>query len=91
MIKRRHHPVVQYLINILVSIDQFFNALFLGDPDETISSRLGKWTLDSEIDSTRRRIAYGICRALHWIDEGHCVRFIEEDEGSNAVIRESKK
>ena len=85
------HPLAQYLINIAVSVDQFFNVLLGGDPDETISSRLGKWTLDSEIDSTRRRIAYGVCRALHWIDKNHCVKFIEANEGSNAVIRGKKK
>ena len=29
----------QYIINILVAFDQFINVLFLGQPDETISSR----------------------------------------------------
>ena len=29
----------QYFINILISFDQFVNVLFLGQPDETISSR----------------------------------------------------
>ena len=28
-----------YLLNILISFDQFVNVLFLGQPDETISSR----------------------------------------------------
>lgn len=31
--------VKQYIINILVALDQFINVLFLGQPDETISSR----------------------------------------------------
>lgn len=31
-----------YTINCLLSIDQFGNVLLLGDPDETISSRLGR-------------------------------------------------
>ena len=29
----------QYFINILIAFDQFINVLFLGQPDETISSR----------------------------------------------------
>lgn len=29
----------QYIINILITFDQFINVLFLGQPDETISSR----------------------------------------------------
>ena len=31
--------VKQYIINLLVAFDQFINVLFLGQPDETISSR----------------------------------------------------
>lgn len=31
--------IKQYFINILISFDQFVNVLFLGQPDETISSR----------------------------------------------------
>lgn len=37
----------KYAINVLIAIDQLFNALFYGDPDETISSRLGKNYKDS--------------------------------------------
>ena len=29
----------QYILNILIAFDQFVNVLFLGQPDETISSR----------------------------------------------------
>ena len=28
-----------YILNILIAFDQFVNVLFLGQPDETISSR----------------------------------------------------
>ena len=89
--ERRHHPVVQYLINIVVSIDQLFNALFGGDPDETISSRLGKWLISSNIGPIRKRIAYVICRMLHWFDKQHCIDAIEYDEGGNSAIKEPKK
>lgn len=29
----------QYILNLLIAFDQFINVLFLGQPDETISSR----------------------------------------------------
>ena len=32
----------KYIWNMLIAFDQFVNAIFGGDPDETISSRVGK-------------------------------------------------
>ena len=32
----------KYILNILIAIDQLINAILLGDPDETLSSRAGK-------------------------------------------------
>jgi hypothetical protein len=32
----------KYIWNILVAIDQFINTVLGGDPDETMSSRMGK-------------------------------------------------
>lgn len=34
--------VKRYIWNLLIAIDQLFNALLFGDPDETLSSRMGK-------------------------------------------------
>jgi hypothetical protein len=34
--------VKRYLFNILISLDQLLNTLLAGNPDETISSRVGK-------------------------------------------------
>lgn len=70
----------RYFWNILISIDQFFNVLFGGDPDETISSRMGKW-LYLPHDTWKWKVAYGLCRMLHVLDKNHCVKSIEEDEG----------
>ena len=33
----------RYFFNLLIAIDQLLNALMGGDPDETISSRMGKY------------------------------------------------
>lgn len=64
----------KYFWNILISIDQFFNTVFGGDPDETISSRAGK----------KRSISKGadaLCNVLDKIDDNHCAESIEADEG----------
>lgn len=76
----------RYFWNVLISIDQFFNTIFGGDPDETISSRFGKW-LDLPEDTWKWKIAYVVCRALHWIDSGHCRKSIEPDEGDNDILK----
>ena len=33
---------MKYIWNLLISIDQLANTIMFGDPDETISSRMGK-------------------------------------------------
>ena len=33
--------ITRYICNILIAVDQLVNAVFWGDPDETISSRMG--------------------------------------------------
>lgn len=68
----------KYLLNILISVDQFVNTVFGGDPDETISSRFGK---RQDCDFCQH-----ICRLLSHFDKGHCKKSIEEDEGKDEVI-----
>jgi hypothetical protein len=72
----------RYLLNILISLDQFGNSLLLGDPDETISSRLGrikvKW--GGEIP-WRRPVAKITDYILDKIDPNHSIDAIEYDEG----------
>jgi hypothetical protein len=65
-----------YCWNILIAIDQFFNAVLGGDPDETISSRMGRWR---SMGGWRAKIATSICLVLHVFDRGHCYDAIEED------------
>lgn len=33
---------MKYIYNILIALDQFVNVIFSGDPDETISSAVGR-------------------------------------------------
>lgn len=68
----------KYIKNNLVALDQAVNALFFGDPDETLSSRMGKhqdvWIC--------RWIAWGLSK----IDKDHCNRAIEKDEGKDDLL-----
>lgn len=60
----------QYRSNLLVGLDILFNGILFGSPDETISSRLGRWKDGPH--PRRRAIAKFICKLLDKIDPGHC-------------------
>jgi len=66
----------KYFWNILISIDQVINTILGGDPDETISSRMGKYA-----ERGRGWFPKTICKLLHLIDNNHCQNSIERDEG----------
>lgn len=70
--------VRRYLLNVLIAIDQGINALLGGDPDETLSSRMGKH---------KRGPARWLCKLLSLIDGRHCEKSIEADEGKDAVAK----
>lgn len=62
----------QYLINLFIGVDQFWNTVFWGHPDETISSRAGR--------AARKGKPWGclLCWLLDKLDRGHCEKAIEE-------------
>ncbi len=66
--------------NILIAIDQLGNAIFAGDPQETISSRAGKARNEDK--------PWGnvLCPVLDWIDPNHCATSIDSSEGDDAVF-----
>lgn len=77
---------MSYLWNILISLDQLvnvvgsplFNLLFSGDhkfgnPDETLSSVMGK-----NIRKNNCVLCKGICAILNIFDKNHCKKSIEE-------------
>lgn len=70
-----------WLFNILVALDQLANAIFFGDPDETVSSRAGK--------AKRAGKCWGcfLCKILDWIDPHHCRWSEEKDEGEYSVFK----
>jgi hypothetical protein len=66
----------RYIWNVLIAIDQFFNAVLGGDPDETMSSRMGKRVLRKDC-----RFCKLICGILNVFEKDHCFKSIERDEG----------
>lgn len=72
---------------MLVSLDQLGNTLAGGHPDETISSRIGKWK-ESRQDAgawppSRWHPLRWLDAALERIDPGHAIDAIERDEGQH--------
>jgi len=82
-----------YIWKVLISVDQFINTLLgpafnfvfksdrFGDPDETISSALGKTKA-----KRRCRLCRFICKILDFIDPrpgDHCADSIEKDEDAS--------
>jgi hypothetical protein len=66
----------RYIWNVLIAIDQFFNAVLGGDPDETMSSRMGKRVLRKDC-----RFCKFVCGILNVFEKDHCFKSIERDEG----------
>ena len=79
--------MANFFFKLLFALDEFGNALLGGDPDETISSRIGKIRKahGGEIPWSRpvSKIADW---ALERIEPGHSIDAIEEDEGKDAVF-----
>jgi hypothetical protein len=77
---KKECKICKYFWNVLISIDQLANAILGGDPDETISSRSGKIQHD-------QKWAQILCWFLNKLDTDHCKNSIEDDEGSDNVIK----
>lgn len=75
--------VSRYIWNFLIALDQLANTLLGGDPDETMSSRMGK-----NIRAGKCTLCKVICLVLNKIDPNHCEKSIESDEGSRQVTRD---
>lgn len=70
-------PFKGYLRRQLIALDQAFNVLTNGDPDETLSSRLGR---DKASGSG---FADAACGVLDVLEEDHCEKSIEADAEGN--------
>ena len=82
----------KYLFNVLISIDQFGNALSGGDPDETISSRIGKIKLAHKGKiPVYHPLAGTIDYFLDRIDRDHSIEAIETYAGEDACLKHKHK
>ncbi len=70
----------RYLRNILIAFDQLVNTLAGGDPDETISSRVGK-----REDGNERFWARVVDKLFFW-DKNHSTKSVEPDEGNDSLL-----
>lgn len=66
----------RYFWNFLIAIDQLINTILGGDPDETVSSRMGKRVIKKNC-----KVCKAICRILNFFEKDHCYKSIEKDEG----------
>lgn len=80
--------IKRYIRNNFVAVDQLANAILGGDPDETISSRLGKCKENGNWFCT------WFCKILTRIwqffgskQHAHCIDVIERDEGKDRIIK----
>ena len=71
-----------WLWNILLAFDQLGNALFMGDPAETISRRAGQAAEQGQ------KWACILCNLLSYIDPRHCMtaqQRADEGDGDSSV------
>lgn len=71
----RNVKLNEYIKRNFIAVDQRANTLFLGNEDETISSRLGKHMSQKDCP-----ICNFICWLLNLVDKDHCLKSIEIDE-----------
>lgn len=82
----------KYILNVLIGIDQLGNAMLGGDPDETISSRLGKMKVKHGGSIPwYRPLSKVVDWGLDRIDPNHSIDAIEHDEGSEAILDKEEK
>ena len=76
---------MKYPIRVLISLDQFINTLFGGEPDETISAKLWR-NRNKPICSILRKLV----DKVFWLDPNHCeTSYLSELKG-NHLPREYK-
>ena len=57
----------QFCLNVAIALDKLGNALLLGDPNETISRRVGR------VRDTGKKWAFVVCRVLsQMFGRDHC-------------------
>lgn len=80
-------PWQRALHNFGIWIDQTVNTWSGGDPDETISSRLGKYLEHPTKCRLCQWTVGAVCAFLDLFQKGHCLKSIDPDEGKDAIFK----
>lgn len=80
------HEFLKWIKNQAISLDQSVNSFFGGDPDETISSRMGKVLHESECVLCKI-VPHAVCAFLNLFDPNHCIKSIDPTEGKDDLLR----
>lgn len=80
--------LAQFLYNFGLGLDQFVNVLLLGDPDESLSGRLGRAHVSGRAkwwcEPMRRALDAFVFLAFGETD--HCVNAIEPEESDSKEL-----
>jgi len=76
------NPILRYLLNWLILLDQAGNTLAGGSPNETISERAAKARNEG------KQWGCVLCKVLNWINPGHCDNALTSTIGDDAVIKD---
>jgi hypothetical protein len=72
--------LLRYTMNWILLLDRALNVAWGGSSDETLSSRAGKRMKEG------KRWACVLCKLLNLLQEDHCLKSIDADDGKNAAI-----
>ena len=75
--------IFNYLYNVMVALSQLLNVIFLfGDPDESISGRIGK---SYKAGGWAAKVPWPAFMLNHWVAS------VETDEGGNSVTKRTSR
>ena len=86
--------IFRYFYNLFLAFDQLANTIIGGDPDETLSSRIGKCQRGDHglfIRIMATPWAWLLNVLFIWQGWNHCIRCIEDDEGVNDLVLSIKE
>lgn len=83
----RPRPTESYILNLLITLDEFGNAITGGDPGETISSRSAKARVEGRMwGCVMCKFLGAVATLIARKTTDHCALSLDPTEGKNAVI-----
>ena len=74
-----------WLGKILYAVDELGNAITGGEPDETISSRMGRCLQDPHCGGIGKWTSRSLCGLLNFVNKDHCLNAIKKAEVKKAM------